>query len=117
MTNYREVQENVYKDANSSLIIYDKVNKGFVEIENFYTSDSNGLYTGYGDGKIETIKIGKSALKGVPAGAYFTNSIKSEVATWLESSDDFNSVVDVLQKGTDEQIADIVYAFQGGQFY
>ena len=61
--------------------------------------------------KIETIKAGNKTISA--PGAISFNAIKSSVASWLDDHSSFNSVTDVLQKGSDSQIAQIISHFSG----
>ena len=101
--------------AFSSLIIYDKTNKGLVRIEGFYSKNNPGIeYSGYGNGRIETIKAGKTTLKDVPDAAYL-NSVAQDVISWLDVQLDGSSVMNILQNGSDSQINALIACFEGTQ--
>lgn len=111
MTNYRK--NGNHSDSDSSLILYDKVNKGFLELEYFYfDDDDDGVYDDFGDGRIETIKAGKTKLKDVPEAEYFTATLKNEVGQWL-SNNSYSDVLAVLETGNDTSIQQLVAYFQG----
>ena len=102
-----------WETANNSLIIYDKTNKGLVRIEGFYSENSEGtVYSGYGNGRIETIKAGKTTLKDVPDADYF-NSVAQDVTSWLDVQLDGSSVMNILQNGSDSQINALIAYFEG----
>ena len=114
MTDYAYSDESEsWITAYNSLIIYDKTNKGFVRIADFYDEDSEGTeYSGYGEGRIETIKAGKTTLKDIPDADYF-NNVAQDVINYIYHQTDFSSVVDVLQKGDAYDINHIIGYFEG----
>lgn len=116
MTDYMyDSKDERWETAYNSLIIYDKTNKGLVRIEGFYSENSEGtVYSGYGVGRIETIKAGKTTLKDVPDAAYF-NSVAQDVTSWLDVQLDGSSVMNILQNGSDSQINTLIGYFEGTQ--
>ena len=118
MTNYNTANL-ISNDENCSLIIYDKKNKGFVTLNNFYNdSDNDGIYydesDSYGVGRIETIKAGKNTVK-APSADYFTNNLKFEVSEWLDDSP-FYDVRTALTNGTDNQVMELVNIFENFKY-
>ena len=115
MTDYAYSDESEsWGTAYNSLIIYDKTNKGLVRIEGFYSQKDEGIeYSGYGDGRIETIKAGKTTLRDVPDAAYL-NGVAQDVINFIKwDMDVAESVMDVLQGGNDSQINKLIGCFEG----
>ena len=111
LTNY----DSSGNDENGTLIIYDKTNKGFISIEDFFANNNDNEYENFGSGEIEKIKIGKKTLKiDEITTCDNLNSIKESVASWISNSD-FNNVNEVLSTGTQEQIDSLIACFQGTQ--
>lgn len=104
-----------YRDTSSTLIIYDKENKGFVKIYNFYKDENHdGVYEGYGDGRIETIKAGKKTLKDIPEYTHF-NEIAEQVGAWLDANATPEYGLSVATALTsDKDISGLIQIFQGG---
>ena len=104
-----------YRDTSPSLIIYDKVNEGFVKIYDFYKDEDNdGVYEGYGDGRIETIKAGKKALKDIPEYSHF-NEIAEQVGAWLEANKTEGYELSVATAlSSDRDVSGLIQIFQGG---
>ena len=80
-----------------SLIIYNTMNESFVRINNFYNVNSSGDIIGFGDGKIETIKVGNTVLKTTQSQALYNdfNNLKANIAGWLEDNE-YSSVDQAL---------------------
>ena len=106
------------KDALNSLLIYDTKNKGFVQLANFFATDTedNKTYCDYGDGRIETIKAGKTNLKTYIPNYTDLNNVRSVVAAYLSNMSNYDSVIDVLQKNNKGDIENIIAAFKGESF-
>ncbi len=92
--------------SSSALYIYDKKNKGFIRIDNFFTTESDGNgnfnHTGYGYGKVETITAGKSKTNLVNSiNLTQLDSVKSEVASWMQSNYGHGNISFAIQDSID----------------
>ena len=80
-----------------SLYIYDKTSRNTVILADFYKENESGSFTGFGDGRIETIKAGKTVIREAQTeNLYkFFEGVKSEVGAWLATTD-YGSVEAVM---------------------
>lgn len=76
----------------NALILYDKSSQGYVYINDFYKDeDSDKQFDGFGDGKIESIKVGKTSLKTSAVSTYeHFDAVRESVATWLTDNSHSN---------------------------
>ena len=107
------------KVSSGALFIFDKSNRGYVKVENFFDVTSAG-YIHYnqgaqqlkGDGYIETIKAGKSNLtNNIINFASMDNleSLAGDVASWFSSAyQQYSSVSDLLNNGDNIDIASFI---------
>ena len=91
--------ETIFND----IFAYDKISRNFACINNFYNVEDNTI-TGFDDGRIETVKAGKTTLKNVQSEALYQdfNSLKADVVNWLSEAGG-GSVYSVLNSGTNYQ--------------
>lgn len=94
-------------DATGALIILDTKNKGYVQIDKFF-SMGGGQYDEFDEGMIETIKAGTKTLKiDEQEMVSYLNSISNAVASWL-SSNSYDDICEFLNEGSKEDIANFV---------
>lgn len=109
MTNINKINNGDNQDG--SLLIYDKINGGYVAIKNFFGVDLTKNYTARGAGEIESIKIKKKVN-----GQIFTeamnvyNEIRSDIASWLENKN-YADVSDCLLSNNIDDINILVSAY------
>ena len=98
----------------NSLYIYDRTNRNSVNLANFY-NENDSSFIGFGDGRIETIKAGKIAIKDAQTDTLYTyfNSVKAEVGAWLATTDygSVEAVLDSADVAAKEQL--VAYFTQG----
>ena len=94
---------NGYKD--NSLILFNKSNNSYVYINNYFTRATDGYISGFGDGKIETMKAGK---KSISVDYNFINNVREAVTAYLPEN---KSVLDVLQSKNEADIQNLVTCF------
>ena len=106
------------KSWNNSLTIYDKSTQGYAYIKDFYSTDENNDFNGFGTGLIETVKAKKGKkLKTLDVSKnsdYYVhlNSVKENVVSWInDNSVQFSCVEDVLLYGTQDQKNEFVNIF------
>ena len=75
----------------NSLILYNKSNGSYVKIEDFFTRAADGDISGYGAGRIETMKAGSKKLS---VDYNYINQVRQAAATFLSTGD---TIADVLQ--------------------
>lgn len=94
------------------LIILDKANKSYVQINHFYNYDDESGYilNEFDEGCIETIKAGKTTLNITSVIRNDINNIKGQIAGWL-TTNDFVNVNEALSSGTTDQIAELIAYF------
>ena len=109
-----DVRKDGSYDENNSLLIYNKSNDSFVYITDFFATGTDGDYNGFGDGRIETVKIGRTTVREVNKADMYTffNEIKSDVAAWM--GDTYGSVYSILS-GTDQDAKDAMVAYFTGE--
>ena len=93
------------------LIILDKSSKNYIQIDHFfnYVSDNGLIYDEFAEGRIETIKAGKTTLNIDELGmSTYLNSISYDVASWLSIGDQYDSVIDVLNSGNKTAINELI---------
>ncbi|MCR5265725.1 MAG: hypothetical protein K6E29_03925 [Cyanobacteria bacterium RUI128] len=106
-------------NCNDDLLVYNKTHDSFMTISDFYKIDDNGDIAGFGDGRIETIKIGKAKMAALNRATYFDSMLES-VEAYL-SSDKFSdrsdafSVYSILSGTDDDAKAQLVTYFSGAQ--
>ena len=99
----------VNKNGNTTgdLIIFDKENKGYIKIDNYFNVE-NGEYTSFGEGCIESIKAGKTKLKiNEEQMAININSLNESVASWL-STNDCSDIYALLNEGSETEIINLI---------
>lgn len=89
-----------YED--NSLIIYNIDKDSVIQVNDFFVSTTDGLLSDFGDGRIETIKIGRTTAKNInkEAGYTFFNQINQTVASWIDKSD-YGSVYGIMTDTSD----------------
>ena len=99
------VGKNGYED--NTLILYSKSNGGFVVVNDFFTGATTGDITGFGDGKIETMKAGKKTLS---VDYNYLNQVREEASGYLSSGE---TVVDILsnQEAHPDTVAELIACF------
>ena len=97
------------------LIILDKANKSYVQINHFYNYDEESGYIldEFDEGCIETIKAGKTTLNITSDIRNDINNIKGQIAGWLFSSEEYDSVIQVLNSGDKNVINELIAYCQG----
>ena len=96
-----------------TFIAYNRTNNSFVSLYDFYHVDSSsGIITGFGDGRVETIKAGSTVLKDVQKEGLYGdfNSLRAEVGAWL-ADNDYGSVNEALMSNSDVAKATMVAFF------
>ena len=96
----------------NDLFVYNKNNGSFVNINGFYSIYENSII-GFGDGRIETVKAGKTTLKNVQSEDLYTdfNELRATVASYLSSCGE-SSVSNVLYGNNDLYKQDLAYIFE-----
>ena len=99
--------------ASTNLYIYDKKDQGFAILSNYFgdwyhgevTKDSNDKYNliDTSDCRIETIKAGKTNVNSYIMSANELNSMKSQIADWLNTYGTNGSLAQTLQNASSNQ--------------
>ena len=85
---------------------YTEYTAGGVEIANFFEDN------GFAAGKIEKISVGG---KDVDISLDYFDKIRGDVSAWLNLGDnDFSTAMEAFEKGTAEQIQELIAVYQGG---
>lgn len=105
---YFDTEGERHKDG--TLYIYDKINKGFVGIDNYFKlTDEYLLDYGLGKGAIENIKIGKTGIDDVVEdySLYYT---MQGVASWVHNKG-FTTIGSILESNDSALINELVLKF------
>ena len=106
----------IYND----LIVFDKTSGSYIYLDSFYSGDETGI-TGFGDGRIETVKAGKTTMKEAQSETLYqkfnSDELRTVVAGFITSlgKDTIADVYDVFLYGTDQNKADLAYVFETGK--
>lgn len=104
--------DNGERKVDKALYIYDKGNKGFISIDNFfdmYKEGSSVYFESFGTGAIETIKIGKNEYTEI-YDYYRLGSIMQGVATWIQNKG-YTNIASVLESQDKALINELVLKF------
>ena len=111
-------------NRSGDMFVYNDKTNTYINIENFFALDDNWnvedastkRFSGYGDGRMETVKVGKKALTNVPTADSFTHSIMQNVTAFLETKGDNVAVVDILNSGNKTDINTLVGIYAGNTY-
>ncbi|MBQ9246130.1 hypothetical protein IJ182_07685 [bacterium] len=103
------------KVASGSIFIFDKTSNGSIKVNNYLNTASAEITGTTGNGKIESIKAGKTEFVSKIDNFYGSSTnyaqLASDVASWLSTNTGYINISDLVNDGSQSQIQDFIAYF------